>query len=235
MEILKIKEQFGNQLAEIFSEDGKFGSLTFNGTEESIVKRKFAYIEQAEKNSLVFIGLNPSRGENPLSDHFFYKLEQSGGNGYPTFWKPFEEIGKATNLIWTHLDLLGVRETKQKLVKSILHTQLGVDFVYEQLLVVKQIIEAVSPKIIVVSNTLARHFLGYEITEDKQHNVWMGYEFKFDDEFGTEVIITEGPLYGTPVFFTSMLSGQRALDNGSEKRLIWHIKRVNNLLESKKA
>ncbi len=235
MEILNIKDRFGNQLEEIFREDGKFGSLTFGDTDIPILKRKYAYIEQVEKNALLFIGLNPSRGENQQTEHFYYKLEQTGGNGYPAFWKPFEEIGKAVNLTWTHLDLLGVRETKQALVKNMLCTQLGVDFVYQQLLIAKQIIEAANPKMIVVSNSLSRHFFGYEMTEDKRHNVWMGFEFKFNEEYGTETIITEGPLCGTPVFFTSMLSGQRALDNGSEKRLIWHIKRVYNMLEQNKA
>lgn len=233
MEILNIKRRFGSQLEEIFREDGKFGNLTFGDSDISILKRKFTYVEQIETNALLFIGLNPSRGENIQNEHLYYKLEQSGGNEYPSFWRPFEEIGKATNLTWTHLDLLGIRETKQELVKKILSTQIGVDFVYQQLLIAKKIIEAATPKIIVVSNSLSRHFFGYEMTEDKQHNVWMGYEFEFEEQYGTEIIITEGPLFGTPVFFTSMLSGQRALDNGSEKRLIWHIKRVNNLLELK--
>lgn len=235
MEILNIKERFGDQLEEIFREDGKFGSLTFEGSNDLILKRKFAYIMQIEKEALLFIGLNPSKGEKQQKEHFYYKLEQRGGNGYPAFWKPFEEIGKAVNLTWTHLDLLGVRETKQALVKNILSTPLGVDFIYQQLLIAKQIIEAASPKIIVVSNSLSRHFFGYEMTQDQQHNVWMGYKFEFNEEYGTETIITEGPLFGTPVFFTSMLSGQRALDNGSEKRLVWHIKRVFNILLQNKA
>jgi hypothetical protein len=60
----------------------------------------------------------------------------------------------------------------------------------------------------------------------------MGYEFEFDEKLGTDRIITKGDLFGIPIFFSSMLSGQRALDTGSEKRLIWHIKRVNRILES---
>jgi hypothetical protein len=31
-------------------------------------------------------------------------------------------------------------------------------------------------------------------------------------------------LENIPIFFTSMLTGQRALDKGSYARLIWHIK-----------
>jgi hypothetical protein len=230
---ISIKEHFDTRLRDIFDENGKYASLLFEGTDIQIVKRKFAIIEQLEIGALLFIGLNPSRGEIHQDDHRYYTLHQEGGNAYSSFWKPFEDVAKEAGMTWTHLDLLGVRETKQPLIRSILDSELGVDFIYQQLLIAKQILEKVKPKIIVVSNTLARRFFGYEMSSDKNHNVWMGFEFKFDDDLGTERIISEGPLKGTPVFFTSMLSGQRALDNGSEKRLIWHIKRVNTILDTK--
>jgi hypothetical protein len=230
--IINIKERFGNQLQEIFREDGKFASLTFEGLDTPIVRRKYMYIEQIETDALLFIGLNPSGGEIAQNDHMYYKLLQTG-NSYPRYWKPFEVISAATKpkLIWSHIDLLGVRETKQKLVQSIYRTDLGVDFILEQLKVARQIIEEAKPRIIVVCNTLARYFTGVEISADKLYNIWMGLQFEFDNELGTEKIVSEGSLKGTPVFFTSMLSGQRALDNGSEKRLIWHINRVNQILD----
>lgn len=101
----------------------------------------------------------------------------------------------------------------------------GVDFIYQQLMVSKELIEHIKPKAIVVSNTLARRFLGKEMNEEKTLGVWMGYEFVFDKNIGTDVI-QNGALRGTPVFFSSMLSGQRALDNGSKERLIWHLNKV---------
>jgi hypothetical protein len=228
--ILNVKTLFGNQLEEIYREDGIYAKLTFEDRGDSIVKRKFAYVEQVEKNALFFIGLNPSGGDTHQDDHFYYKLEQTGGNGYPKFWQPFEDIASRTNLTWTHLDLLGIRETKQTNVRKILGTELGVNFVLQQLLIAKQIIEEAKPRIIVVCNTLSRFFLGYDMTVDKKHNVWMGYEFEFDEDLGTDRIVTKGDLFGTPIFFSSMLSGQRALDTGSEKRLVWHIKRVDDML-----
>jgi len=51
----------------------------------------------------------------------------------------------------------------------------------------------------------------------------MDFGFEFDDEIGTYRIIKNDKLKHTPVFFTSMLTGQRALDLGSYERLIWHI------------
>ncbi len=65
---------------------------------------------------------------------------------------------------------------------------------------------------------------------DKNINIWLDYEFMFDDEIGTYRIKTKGNLFDTPVFFTSMLSGQRAMDNGSFERLQWHINFVLNKL-----
>ena len=43
----------------------------------------------------------------------------------------------------------------------------------------------------------------------------MGFDFIFDEKLGTHKIVNNSELENTPVFFTSMLTGQRALDNGS--------------------
>jgi hypothetical protein len=71
------------------------------------------------------------------------------------------------------------------------------------------------------------------VSEDKDRpdeNVWMGLNFKFDEDLGCDVIQaskdTPVELVGTPVFFSSMLSGQRALDRGSWERLAWQMRRV---------
>jgi hypothetical protein len=60
----------------------------------------------------------------------------------------------------------------------------------------------------------------------KKEHISMNFEFEFRDEFGTNVITNEPILKNVPIFFTSMLTGQRALDNGSYERLIWHMKFV---------
>jgi hypothetical protein len=53
---------------------------------------------------------------------------------------------------------------------------------------------------------------------------YMGFEIVFDSEMGTHKIINQVELENIPIFFTSMLTDQRALDKGSYARLIWHIK-----------
>ena len=54
---------------------------------------------------------------------------------------------------------------------------------------------------------------------------WMNYEFTFDYNLGTKKIINNEK-FRPYIFLTSMLSGQRALDNGSKERLVWHINQV---------
>jgi len=57
---------------------------------------------------------------------------------------------------------------------------------------------------------------------NKKYSDFIGYDFIWDEELGTYTY------KNNPFFFTSMLTGQRALDNGSFKRLIWHINFVKN-------
>ena len=108
--------------------------------------------------------------------------------------------------------MLFYQETAQNSFHEIEKANGGKEFIATQLQITKQILEKAKPKVIVVSNTLARKLF----TENLSLNC------VFDNEIGTHRI-NEGLLKGTPVFFTSMLTGQRALDNGSFERLQWHI------------
>lgn len=123
--------------------------------------------------------------------------------------------------------MLVFRETQQSFIKrSLLRKESGREFVQKQLGIAKKIIEHLNPKIIVVSNTQARAFIGadkYYNPNVKYGNVSMGYEFDFDINKGTHKIKGEFTPY---VFLTSMLSGQRALDKGSRERLVWHINKT---------
>lgn len=165
------------------------------------------------RNSLLFIGINPSRSkdekipidsEDRCSSHF-YSLTQNSNYKY---FNKFADIASKTNVQWTHFDLLYMQETNQNIVKHILGQPHGNEFIEKQLHLSKQIFDACSPKVIVVNNSLARDFL-----KDR-----LKLKFEFNEDIGTEMY------NNVPVFFTSMLTGQRALDNGSYERLVWHIK-----------
>ena len=126
----------------------------------------------------------------------------------------FKDISIKTGIKWSHLDLVYIRETNQKAVENIFSNANGKEFIHAQLNLSQKIIEKAKPKIIVVSNSLARRLLG------------VNFKFIFDEKIGTHKIVENSKLENTPIFFTSMLTGQRALDTGSYERLVWHIKRV---------
>ncbi len=224
MNTLDIKMFFDEKIRGIL-ENPDFQNLPY-------IDRGFASIGSIKKDSILFIGLNPSyTDDSKISGVGYYNLEQEG-NTYKRYFKKFEDLSKRQE--WGHLDLLFVRETKQENIDNIMHQEHGVSFIWEQLKVTNEILIQTRPKVIIVCNTKARHFLGKDM-EKKNNNepekwVWLGYNFKFDEQIGTHRITNENsPLKGTPVFFTSMLSGQRALDNGSFERLEWHVKfTINN-------
>jgi hypothetical protein len=88
--------------------------------------------------------------------------------------------------------------------------------------ILEKVIDEKKPRIFVVNNSLARDLLGkyHTKTPNKKSNHFIGYDFVWDEMLGTHTY------KNNPFFFTSMLTGQRALDNGSFQRLIWHINQV---------
>lgn len=181
----------------------------------------YLFNENIESKDLLFIGLNPSYNEQHGNTNS-YRLKPNGNDG--SYFRKIETIADLCEMTWNHIDLLYIRETNQKKVMDLCYNkEKGTDFIYKQLLLSKKIIELFSPKIIVVCNSFAATLLGKNKEGNK--DVWLGYDFNFDDNWGTH------KLNNTPIFFTSMLSGQRALDNGSKERLIWHIKRVKLITE----
>lgn len=211
-------------------------------SEDKLLDRGFVFeFDEGQKDiDILFIGINPSY-TNGISERLFYNKKQVETLSY---FKPFNYIinelntkrANLSNLTWSHLDMLVFRETQQSFIKDkLLKTDEGNQFINKQLIVSKQILEYLNPKIIVVSNTAARHFLGRDKFEKngKELGVWMGYDFEFDNNFGTDKIINNDKLKSY-AFFTSMLSGQRALDNGSKQRLIWHINKVLNKIKKPK-
>ena len=206
--------------------------------------RKFPIAPKyAKKNSLLFIGINPSfrngaeilETEKPIG---FYEFNTSIENKDIPYFEKFKDIASYCKTDWTHLDLFFIRESKQKLIDNL--TFDNIPFLSKQLDISFEIIENAQPKLIVVSNALASEFFG---KIKKRHyafdKIWKGYDlffednecFKktFDDSIGTYKIQIGGK--SVPILFSSMLSGQRALDIGSYERLKWQIKFV---LEGKK-
>lgn len=205
------------------------GSATSHIPTERIRKRGFAVPKEIKQNAILFIGCNPSydlktEKANPDYSHsHFYDLLDEGNHKY---YRKFEQLSKETNTPWTHIDTLQMRETTQSSVESLFKHPEGLQFIVSQLSIFDQMLKESNPKVIVVCNTLARRFMGRD-KDELGNNTWLGYEFKWDERTGTHRIISElSGLNNTPILFSSMLTGQRALDNGSFERLSWHLRRV---------
>lgn len=197
-----------------------------------------------KKNVPLFVGLNPSfsiKGFKSFVDEpnfdpvKFYswrfdlteehigriiEIELESKQKYSYFVK-FREISKYVydnDSKWEHIDLFLMRETKQKNIKRLIFKNKSNklnEFAKNQLEIFESIINILNPNLIIVSNVLAsKIFISY---------------FKnnyFDEKFGCHVTqFTDDKI---PTFFSSMLTGQRALDNFSFRRLKWHIKKVIN-------
>ncbi len=213
---INIEQLFKEKINTIW-DDPKFKDI-------DVVNRGYAVSTNIVERSMLFVGINPSYNHQD-SARFYYPLHQED-NEYRKYFSKFEQVSEYTNHKWAHIDLLFFRETSQKYIDEIIKNHpAGLDFIWQQLLVSKQILEAIRPKVIIVSNTKARQFLGKDKFEDKDK--WLDYDFEFDHDIGTDRIKNKGSvLINTPVFFTSMLTGQRAIDNGSFERLKWHIDKV---------
>lgn len=194
----------------------------------------FQYDEDETSADVLFLGINPSYAENQGAiENFGYSYSRNVASSY---FKAFEDISNELqksdigyNGIYTHIDLLVFRQTKQKLIDSLVRTKEGCKFLMEQLKIAKQRITHIRPKVVVVSNTKAREFLGKNQFVDQKgiaHGVWMGLEFQFDEELGTHRVTNLPELNNTYFIFSSMLSGQRSLDLGSRERMVWQIKRI---------
>lgn len=209
---LSVKDLFGHRLESLWDDE----QFSFSGTRfEDIKRRGFAIQDQIYYGGIVFVGINPSYNENTGDKgNIFYN--PTFVTTYPYF-REFVNISNEVGLPWSHLDLTFVRETSQKFIQDINsnNAPLFLKFLQEQYALAKEIIAESRPAVIVVCNALASEWIRNDQSLDKY----------FDEELGT-YRISGGALDGTPLFYSGMLTGQRALDKGSRERLVWHIKKA---------
>ena len=114
---------------------------------------------------------------------------------------------------WTYIDLFNFRETDQNKIKYFINNDL--DFIVEHLKLTNEIINEINPEVIVVCNSGASNFFG--INEKQGKNVWLGFDFYFNEDFGVEIMngikkesilnnMSEiNNLIGKPFLFSSIL------------------------------
>jgi len=224
--IIDIEKQYKQRVLNVWN---KFENITILNENGCAYRKTPLLPRHLHSDSVLFIGCNPSFNDKNVIQNTqieFYEIDKEKKD-IPYFEKIKEIISHCGNTIWSHIDMLFLRETNQKIVEILTYS--NKDFIQEQIDIVFEIIDKSSPKLIIVVNALASEFFGKKKAKHAAFDaIWKGYslDFKndFDKEIGTYKIYIGGKY--TPIIFSGMLSGQRALDLGSFERLIWQINRI---------
>lgn len=237
MEPLHVLDTYSQRLIDLWA---KYDSLPFLNAEGYEYRKSPLMPAEIKKNSLLFVGINPSFPKGATIEAAYLKLGwytlQTDGEKHIPYFHKFQEFATYCQCDWDHLDLLFVRETNQKAIEELTYDRAtdrpnGLDFIGEQLDISFEILEALEPKAIVVANAFASEFFGKKkVKHNGFKGIWRSYDLDFKAHFDNELGTYRIPLNGkqVPIFFSGMLSGQRALDLGSLERLMWGVKRVIN-------
>lgn len=190
---------------------------------DKYAQRGYDIIDKVQKEGLLLVGINPSFDES-FGGLCASVVRDSDNGGYqhPYFVKPKklnDDIGIGR---FSHVDMFSVRTRHQYVVQAIVNDPDSQGFVEEQLGLFRKIVNGASPRAIVVVNALVSHLI--------RTGRALG-PLDYDENLGVDMYkIGEKRV---PVFYSGMLSGAHAVDNGSFNRLIWHIKYVLNMLSEK--
>jgi hypothetical protein len=221
---ITIKENLEEEIKKILPKEDDIKSYT---EFHEIMKRGLLYPTEIPKNRILFLGINPSfridhddpYGYNEIL--FEKEISKIPITDRYVYFNVFQNICKEKE--WTHYDILPFREVNQKKITRYYNEKDKFihDILSQFTSLSKKIIELSEPQLIIVSNAFVRTLFSHGDVESNK-NKFEIFKTKFSKEIGTHVI-SEGKLKNIPVFFTSMLSGQRAMDVGSRERLEWHI------------
>lgn len=206
-----------------------------------------AFYDDAKKDGILFIGINPAASKldakevlkdsivftesdidylfdysrfvksEVMSDLVELLIHAEKNWFYEThpFFKPFNYIAEENNTFFQHIDLFQYRETSmndfmERVIENendeIVFTQFGKDSIE----LFKNLFEQYTPEVIVIPNAKASKIFKQLYADDLVWNEEKGYHL-----FKNNI----------PIFFSSMLTGVRALDVHSRERLYWHIRK----------
>jgi len=229
MNIIDLEKDYNDRVLDLWQKFKDIPVLNENGCE---YRKSPLLPKMVKKNAILFIGMNPAfskkrKDEIRKTEIEFYQIISDDIKDI-TYFEKFKDIASyCNNAEWTHLDLFFLRETSQDVIEELSFK--NVDFLQAQLDISFEIINKATPKIIVVSNSLAAEFFG---KKKQKHSffdkIWLGFNLDFEKDFNKEIGTYKIKISGkdTPIIFSGMLSGQRALDLGSLERLKWQIKRI---------
>ncbi len=211
------------------------------------VKHPPLYPTSVTTNGILVLGINPSLNEKDLN-LTSYKAKREVGPDYfgrltrfmntvekqeQRFQAGFAAGATAEATVpWSHLDVLYVRETKQARFREEMGRAEVAQFIYEQALLTKQLIELVKPQLIIVANAFARELMGKDVNKDKTQGVWMGLKFTKEPDLHTGTYHCTSLPGSPPVFFTSSFAGSNPRSKSDDERLAWQIARCLHQLQT---
>ena len=188
-----------------------------------------------EKGGLVFVGVNPSGANKQYYNDYFakeenkYKRIKENPQNAVIWYSPDEQHRKKDGFLkaaekfvqecgyehYSKLDVFCVVKKNQKDVQ--LHFELYKKVYREMFSIFADTIVDIRPKVIVVANAFVRDLF----LEEGFDNI---IKCERNEDFGGYLASINNGQFETQVYFSSMLSGQRALDVGSRENLIWLIR-----------
>lgn len=201
--------------APIFYDNFKQGGILFIGMNPSFTPRGVRAIvrgtEFEEIESETFYRWN-NIASDPAHVDTCVRIGRLVHEEY-AFFKRMHETAKRCKTHFQHIDLFVYRQTKQKDFLGLIRDKKKVlnEFGRDQLDIFLEALKEIHPFVIVVSNAgssgiIREHFKDRISFDEEQGFHWL--------DLGDRKV---------PIFFSSMLSGQRALDTGSYERLRWHV------------
>ncbi len=201
--------------APMFYDHFKQGGLLFVGMNPSFSERGFKTILKGtayEKIDPVSFLKWSNISSNPELVSDCIKVESHAYENYMSFFARPIEIAKEVGLDWQHIDLFIYKETSQSdFTKRIMDGGTLNEFALEQISLFEEVLEMINPQCVVVANAFGSELLRKYIKNDLEWDASRGFHW-FTRE-GKKI----------PIFFSSMLSGQRALDRWSYERLKWQV------------
>lgn len=232
MNIIDLEKDYKDKVLDLWQKFKDIQVLNENGYE---YRKSPLLPKMIKKNAILFIGMNPAfskkrKDEIKKTEIEFYPIISDEIKDI-TYFEKFKDIASyCSNVEWTHLDLFFLRETNQDVIKELSYDEKGISFLQAQLDISFDIINRAVPRIIIVSNSLASEFFGKRKLpkHSSLDKIWLGVDLDFGENFDKEIGTYKIQIAGkdTPIIFSGMLSGQRALDLGSLERLKWQIKRI---------
>lgn len=222
------------ELAPLFYNEFKREGLLFVGCNPSFpegalatrLRRKFPEVPELRS----FFNWSNVRDNRAIIDELLkIEVDVRGSNEqkHYRYFTPLIDMAKDVGFEgkWEHVDVFLIRHTSQGEFKKKIEINGKLnEFGQKQLDIFKSVLSAIDPKIIVVSNAY--------VSELMKRKECFGDKLELDSDRGWHNLSLEknNP---TPIFFSSMISGQRALDVESRRRLTWHIKKAHEYLNAK--